>query len=233
MSAAFKTKSPAKANRRNIPAKKIKKRAPSYNEFKLHDGKQYTGMRVGGSHKWNYDQGDWIETKITPELWRISYAVTKRRAGKAPEGTGVPVGTAYHWYIMAHQEVKKLNANDYSTELTGLKYKLAHKRAVKNTWSTRTQTQRKHLIEFLRQMLHELEHAVVPLELEYNGKTFKGEAVPIPGTCQDGVCFQLEVMLNDEFIGIIRSLKNGWKMSRVDDQKFVDAIGEEIMLYYE
>ena len=29
--------------------------------------------------------------------------VTKRRAGHAPEGSGVPVGTEYHWYIVAHR----------------------------------------------------------------------------------------------------------------------------------
>jgi hypothetical protein len=48
-------------------------------------------------------------------LWEISYAVTKRRAGKAPEGSGVPVGTEYNWYILAHQNVRKRNANDYTT----------------------------------------------------------------------------------------------------------------------
>src|SRR6266567_105227 len=107
----------------------------TYNEFKEFEGRQYTGMRVGRSHKWYYDQGEWKETKITPDLWEISYAVTKRRAGKAPEGSGVPVGTEYHWYILAHQNVRKLNANDYSTTLTGLKFKIAHKRAGSEKWS--------------------------------------------------------------------------------------------------
>jgi hypothetical protein len=97
------------------------------------DGKQYTGMQVGRGHYWNYDKGQWKETKITPDLWEISYAVTKRRKGKAPKGSGVPVGTGYHWYILAHQNVFKLNANDYTTAMTGLKYKLAHKRAAKKT----------------------------------------------------------------------------------------------------
>src|SRR6185295_18802166 len=91
----------------------------TYNEFKQFEGHQYTGMKVGRSHKWYYDKGEWRETKITPDLWEISYAVTKRRAGKAPEGSGVPVGTEYHWYILAHQNVRKLNANDYSTSMTG------------------------------------------------------------------------------------------------------------------
>ena len=74
---------------------------------------------------------------------------------------------------------------------------------------------------------------MIPLELEYNGQTFKGEGVPVPETCMEGVCFQLDITLNEESLGIIRSGKSGWKMDNVKDQKFVDAIGQEIMLYYE
>jgi hypothetical protein len=58
----------------------------SYNKFKQFEGKQYSGMKVGRSHKWYYDKGEWKERKITPDLWEISYSVTKRRAGQAPEG---------------------------------------------------------------------------------------------------------------------------------------------------
>lgn len=205
----------------------------SYNIPKAYEGRQYTGMQVGRSHKWYYDKGEWKETKITPDLWRIFYAVTKRRAGKAPKGSGVPVGTAYHWYIMAHQRVEKLNANDYSTSLVGLKYKVAHKRADKDKWSAKTPTQRHHLIKFLKEMIRQLEHEVIPLELEYNGKLYKGEAVPVPEACDDKVCYQLDVTLNDENLGIIRAGKTGWKMDLVQDQKLVNAIGEVIKLYYE
>lgn len=107
-------------------------------------------MAVERSHKWYYEQGVWKEKKITPDLWEISHSVTKRRAGKAPEGSGVPVGTEYHWYIISHQNLKKINANDYTTVMSGLKYKLAHKRASKDKWSTTARTQRKHLIKFLQ-----------------------------------------------------------------------------------
>jgi hypothetical protein len=62
--------------------------AVSYNEFKEYEGQRYSGMKIGRSHKWHYDPGDWKETKITPDLWQIGYAVTKRRAGRAPEGPG-------------------------------------------------------------------------------------------------------------------------------------------------
>jgi hypothetical protein len=205
----------------------------SYDRYKLHEGKQYTGMQIGRSHKWYYDKGEWKETKITPDLWRIFYSVTKRRAGKAPEGSGAKVGTAYHWYIMAHQRVQKLNANDYSTTLMGLKYKLAHKRADNDKWNAKAPTQRALLIKALKEWIRMLEKETIPLELEYDGKNFKGEAVPIPETCEDGVCFQLDVTLNEENLGIIRSGKSGWKMDNIEDQKFIDAIGNEIMLYYE
>ena len=131
--------------------------AVSYNEFKEYEGQRYTGMKIGRSHKWYYDQGEWKETKITPDLWQVSYAVTKRRAGRAPEGSGVPVGTAYHWYVLAHQNVAKQNANDYTTSLTGLKFKIAHKRAGSEKWSATAKTQRKRMIVFLQNVIADLE----------------------------------------------------------------------------
>jgi hypothetical protein len=131
--------------------------AVSYNEFKEYEGQRYTGMKIGRSHKWHYDRGDWKETKITPDLWQVSYAVTKRRAGHAPEGSGVPVGTEYHWYVLAHQNVAKQTANDYTTSLTGLKFKIAHKRAGSEKWSATPRTQRKRMIMFLKNVIADLE----------------------------------------------------------------------------
>lgn len=147
----------------------------TYNQFKEFEGQKYTGMKIGRSHKWYYDKGEWKETKVTPDLWTISYAVTKRRAGHAPEGSGVPVGTEYHWYILAHQHVRKLNANDYTTALTGLKYKLAHKRADKDKWNISEKAQRKHLIKMLKDMIDQLEKAPENLNQPPNTK-----AIPIP-----------------------------------------------------
>ena len=207
--------------------------AASYDRYKEHDGKQYTGMQIGRSHKWYYDQGEWKETKITPDLWRIFYAVTKRRAGKAPKGSGAKVGTGYHWYILAHQDVYKLNANDYSTVLKGLKFKVAHKRADNNKWNAKTPTQRSHLIKFLKDWVKQLEEEVITLdEFEYSGKVFKGEAIPIPETELNGKYTQFDISLNDESLGIIRAGKSGWKMDQVKDQKFIDAIGEKILGVY-
>jgi hypothetical protein len=133
----------------------------TYEEYKKFEGKQYTGMKVGRSHKWYYDKGEWKEKKVTPDKWEFTYAVNKRRAGQAPEGSGVPVGTEYHWYILAHQNVRKLNANSYTTSMTGLKYKLAHKRAEKVKWNESDNAQRKRLIQILEELTGQLKREMV------------------------------------------------------------------------
>lgn len=140
--------------------KKINKDvSDTYEKFKEFEGEQYTGMKVGRRHKWYYDKGEWKEKKITPDEWEFTYAVTKRRAGKAPEGSGVPVDTEYHWWIIAHQNVRKLDANSYSTAMTGMKYKLAHKRADKDKWNASDRAQRKKMIRILEHMIEQLRDA--------------------------------------------------------------------------
>jgi hypothetical protein len=133
----------------------------SYNQFKEFEGKKYTGMKVGRTHKWYYDKGEWKEKKLTPDKWQFTYNVTKRRAGNAPEGSGVPVGTEYHWYILANQSVKKLDANNYTTSMIGLKYKLAHKRAERNNWSSSDNAQREKLIEILEELIENVKLEMV------------------------------------------------------------------------
>jgi hypothetical protein len=131
--------------------------ADTYNKFKEFEGQRYTGMKIGRGHKWHYDSGVWKEKKITPDMWEFNYAVVKRRAGKAPEGSGVPEGTAYHWYILAHQNVCKLDANSYTTAMSGFKYKVAHKRADKDKWNISDRAQRRRLIKLLHEMTADLE----------------------------------------------------------------------------
>jgi hypothetical protein len=133
----------------------------TYEEYKKFEGRQYTGMKVGRSHKWYYDKGEWKEKKVTPDKWEFTYAVDKKRAGQAPEGSGVPVGTEYHWYILAHQNVRKLDANSYTTSMTGLKYKLAHKRAEKEKWNVSDNTMRKLLIQILEELTGQLKREMV------------------------------------------------------------------------
>src|SRR6185503_745596 len=147
----------AGATRRGANPSSRSNPADSYDRFKDYEGQKYTGMRIGRSHKWYYDKGEWKETKITPDLWQISYAVNKRRVGRAPEGSGVPLGTEYHWYVLAHQNVRKLNANEYTTSLAGLKFKIVHKRAASDKWSATPKTQRKRMVKFLRDVIRDLE----------------------------------------------------------------------------
>lgn len=156
---------------------KNEKNLSSYNTFKDYHGQQYTGMKIGRRHKWYYDKGEWKEQKQTPDLWHFEYQVTKRRVGKAPEGSGVPIGTEYHWYIMAHQTVKKLNANEYSTEMRGIKYKVAHHRADKANWNISDKAQRKRIIKLLQGMIHQLEVEDVEIS-QKTKKRVKAPATP-------------------------------------------------------
>ncbi len=207
-----------------------------YDDYKTYKGQQYTGMQVGRSHKWYYDKGEWHDRKVTPDKWEITYSVTKRRAGKAPEGSGVPVGTGYHWFILAHQFVHKLNADDYTTTMVGLKLKLAHKRANKNKWNVTDSTARKHLIEGLQQFIKQLKDnprsfEYVPLDFEFQKKKYSGFAVPMMASC-NGSCHDLDVTLNDKHIGILRSTTKGWRMTNVKPQGFVNMIGAAVDAWY-
>lgn len=135
---------------------KNKNTISTYNEYREFQGRKYTGMKVGRSHKWYYDKGEWKEKKVTPDQWDFNFSVDKKRAGQAPEGSGVPVGTEYHWYILAHQNVKKVDANRYTTSMTGIKYKLAHRRAEQENWNITEEAQKKRLIQILENLTVQL-----------------------------------------------------------------------------
>jgi hypothetical protein len=132
----------------------------TYNEYKEFEGRKYTGMKVGRSHKWYYDKGEWREKKLTTDQWDFIFSVDKKRAGQAPEGSGVPVGTEYHWYILADQHVKKVDANRYTTAMTGIKYKIAHKRAEQEDWNVSEHAQKKRLLQILERLTHQLKHEI-------------------------------------------------------------------------
>jgi len=74
---------------------------------------------------------------------------------------------------------------------------------------------------------------VVPLDLDHKGRHYKGLAVPRKLSCHEGVCFELDVTLNNEQLGLIHCTEHGWKMDHVKDQGLVDAIGKQIFLWYE
>jgi hypothetical protein len=83
----------------------------------------------------------------------------KSRKTPAPEGSGVPLKTSYHWYIMADQQVVKTTKDDYQTEMQGLKFKIGHKRPYWKNWSYGYEgqpTYRQKLIGILQSTLQRL-----------------------------------------------------------------------------
>jgi hypothetical protein len=151
--------------------------AASYNAIKEFEGRKYTGMRVGGSHSWYYRQGEWKETKVAPDKWQFTYAVNKRRQWNAPEGSGVPVGTEYHWYILAHQNARKLDANEYTTSMMGVKYKLAHRRAAGGEWSVSERAQLRRLIAILEENIVQLRYQLGEADKELGAMPREAEPV--------------------------------------------------------
>ena len=108
----------------------------AYDDVKEFGGETYSGMAVGGEHTWLYPNGLWKETKVAPDRWDFTFKSIKERERSAPPGSGVPVGTEYHWYILADQRVRKIDADSYTTFMSGVKYKIAHKRPHWRKWSS-------------------------------------------------------------------------------------------------
>lgn len=115
------------------PAHRIPSMA--YDDLKEFDGETYSGMAVGGRHLWHYTDALWREEKVAPDRWDFSLTSVKRRDAPAPQGSGAPPLTEYHWYLLAHQWVRKIDADSYHTFMSGVKYKLAHKRPHWRAWS--------------------------------------------------------------------------------------------------
>jgi hypothetical protein len=67
----------------------------------------------------------------------------------------------YESWKSTHQNVRKLDSNNYSTSMTGLKYKLAHKRAENERWSATDNAQRRRLIQILEELIGQLKREMV------------------------------------------------------------------------
>jgi hypothetical protein len=131
----------------------------AYDEVKTHGERTYTGMSVGGEHAWRYPDGIWRERKEAPDRWTFSFSSLKKRLRSAPEGSGAPVGTGYHWFILAHQRVRKLDRDNYETFMEGVKFKVAHRRPHWRNWSTEYpdhEPERDILIRILEEELERL-----------------------------------------------------------------------------
>jgi hypothetical protein len=131
----------------------------AFDDKKEFRGQVYSGMPVGGRHLWEYPNGLWLERKVAPDRWVFTFSSVKKRARRAPEGSGAPTGTLYHWFLLAHQRVRKLDQDTYDTFMEGVKYKVAHKRPHWRGWSTDYpdhEPERQILIRILEEQLAEL-----------------------------------------------------------------------------
>jgi hypothetical protein len=131
----------------------------TYDDLKVHNGKVYTGMKIGGSHNWIYPEGKWKETKVAPDRWEFEFESIKQRSKHAVENTGARTGTTYHWYIIADQKATKVDSDSYKTMMNGLKFKIGHKRPHWRTFSYDYDDQpsyRERVIQVLEEALGEL-----------------------------------------------------------------------------
>jgi hypothetical protein len=131
----------------------------AFDDLKEFRGQVYTGMPIGGTHTWEYPHGLWQERKVAPDRWEFTFQSEKKRARRAPEGSGAAVGTEYNWFILAHQRVRKLDPDTYETVMEGVKYKVAHRRPHWRRWSTEypdQEPEREILIRILEEDLARL-----------------------------------------------------------------------------
>ena len=131
----------------------------SYDDLKEHDGKVYSGMPVGASHGWRYPDGSWHEVKLAPDRWSFEFRSVKTRRRAAPPDSGAKPDSGYHWYILADQHVRKIDKDSYDTLMTGLKFKVGHRRPYWRRWSYNYPEQPSYedrVKDILRQALMEL-----------------------------------------------------------------------------
>ena len=136
-----------------------------YNSLKKHNNQIYTGMKIGGSHKWIYNDGKWTETKTAPAIWTINFNSVKTRVNPAPFNSGANIGTKFHWYIIADQIATKLNKDSYMTQMKGIKYKFSHKRPQWRTFSYKYSDLRAEsgvVLKILEDILNKLKNENLP-----------------------------------------------------------------------
>jgi len=143
----------------------------AFDDLKTYQGQVYSGRSIGSTHVWDYPHGVWQEQKVAPDRWVFTFRSGKKRARKAPEGSGALPGTQYHWFILAHQRVRKVDQDTYETVMEGVKYKVAHKRPYWRRWSTDypdNEPEREILVRILENYLAELKEGT-GCQAEENG----------------------------------------------------------------
>lgn len=128
----------------------------AYDELKEFEGEEYSGMPVGGQHTWHYTDALWRERKVAPDAWEFTFTSVKKRDRPAPVGSGAAIFSEYHWYLLAHQWARKIDTDSYTTFMSGMKYRVAHKRPHWRAWSSAypgAEAERDRIIDILEAAL--------------------------------------------------------------------------------
>jgi hypothetical protein len=123
-------------------------------------------MRVGGTHHWYYERrmegGKWHLINGNLLMLQIREELGMPQKAQALLLEQNIIG------IFAHQNVRKLDANTYTTSMDGLNYKLAHKRVGIKRWSLTQNAQRDLLIKILEEYVAQLKREMVEEASENN-----------------------------------------------------------------
>jgi len=144
----------------------------AFDDMKTFNGQQYTGMPVGRTHNWDYHHADWMETKMTPNLWKFRFDATKSRHVPAPVGSGAELQTGYHWLVLADQQVIKTSKDDYQTTMQGLKFKVGHRRPRWKMYSYGYSGQ----VPYKQKVISYLTQAIIKLSKEVQDELERGQA---------------------------------------------------------
>ena len=105
------------------------------NKNKLIKNGFHSNMKIGGTIKWNYNNGTWLEKKITPDKWTIDFRSMKTRSHFTPTNIGTKIGSGSHFYIVADQHTYKASPTSYDTIMRGHKFKVGYRRPNWRNWS--------------------------------------------------------------------------------------------------
>jgi len=154
-----KTNRPTQKKRRSVAKKGAKK--ASVHPLTEFEGEAYNGLRA--TQTWAMGKGKWEEQPTGALSWDILFETIAVKPLKA--GTGMPIGSEHHSYLLAHQKLVKTRNNTYQVRLEGVKFKLAHKETGEK-WSANAGVRHNNLIKILKQALNDLEmrHGQAPSE---------------------------------------------------------------------
>lgn len=154
----------------------------AYREAKAYGSASYHGMKVGGLHHWTYPDGDWTERKVAPDQWELNFTSLKRRKDWAPAGSGADIGSGYHWLVVAHQWVEKLDANTYATQMEGRKLLLSFRKPEWPVWNTQLRKSKRGAKERTIAALQAMIRAVEESDEDFEEVVDEGALVDLAAT---------------------------------------------------